>query len=149
MEPFSIRMRARWADMDHNAHLSNSAFLDMAVDVRMSFFLETGFPPTEFARRGLGPVVRRDEADYLREVRLLEELTITLELAGMSENGSRFRMANNFYKADGQPCARLRTDGGWLDLANRRLTVPPPDLLDVMNRIVRTDDFVVLPPSVK
>jgi acyl-CoA thioester hydrolase len=149
MEPFSIRMHARWADMDQNAHLANSAFLDMAVDVRMSFFLQTRFPPTEFARRGIGPVVRRDEIDYLREVRLLEELTITLELAGMSENGSRFRMANNFYKADGQPCARLRTDGGWLDLANRRLAIPPPDLLDVMNQIARTDDFVVLPPSVK
>jgi acyl-CoA thioester hydrolase len=149
MEPFSIRMRARWADMDHNAHLANSAFLDMAVDVRMSFFLETGFPPTEFARRGLGPVIRRDEADYLREVRLLEELTITLQLAGMSENGSRFRMANDFYKADGQPCARLRTDGGWLDLASRRLTVPPPDLFDLMNRMARTDDFAVLPASVR
>jgi acyl-CoA thioester hydrolase len=149
MEPFSLLMRARWADMDQNAHLANSAFLDMAVDVRMSFFLETGFPPTEFARRGFGPVIRRDEVDYLREVRLLEELTITLELAGMSENGSRFRMANNFYKADGQPCARLRTEGGWLDLANRRLAVPPPELLEIMNRIVRTDDFVVLPPSVR
>lgn len=149
MEPFSIRMRARWADMDQNAHLANSAFLDMAVDVRMSFFLESGFPPTEFARRGFGPVVRRDEVDYLREVRLLEELTITMELAGMSENGSRFRMANNFFKADGQACVRIRTDGGWLDLANRRLSAPPPELLELMNRIARTDDFVVLPPSVK
>jgi len=149
MEPFSIRMRARWADMDQNAHLANSAFLDMAVDVRMSFFLESGFPPTEFARRGFGPVVRRDEVDYLREVRLLEEMTITMELAGMSDNGSRFRMANNFFRADGQPCVRIRTDGGWLDLANRRLAVPPPELFEVMNRIARTDDFVVLPPSVK
>jgi acyl-CoA thioester hydrolase len=149
MKPFSIRVRARWADMDQNAHLANSAFLDMAVDARMSFFLETGFPPTEFANRGIGPVVRRDEVDYLREVRLLEELTVTLELAGMSENGSRFRMANDFFKADGRPCVRIRTDGGWLDLAGRRLTLPPPDLLEMMNRISRTDDFVVLPPSVK
>jgi len=149
MEPFRIGMRARWADMDQNAHLANSAFLDMAVDVRMSFFLDTGFPPTEFARRGFGPVVRRDEIDYLREVHLLEELTVTMELAGMSENGSRFRMANNFYKADGKPCVRLRTDGGWLDLASRKLAIPPPDLLEVMNRIVRTDDFEVLPPSVR
>lgn len=149
MEPFSLRMRARWGDMDQNAHLANSAFLDMAVDVRMSFFLETGFPPTEFARRRVGPVVRRDEVEYLREVHLLEDLTVTMELAGMSADGSRFRMANNFFKADGQPCARLRTLGGWLDLENRRLVAPPPDLLDVMTRIARTADFEVLPSSVK
>ena len=149
MQPFSIKMRARWADIDQNAHLANSAFLDMAVDVRMSFFLETGFPPTEFARRGFGPIVRRDEVDYLREVRLLEELTITLELAGMSEDGSRFRMANDFFKADGSPCARLRTDGGWLDLGKRRLAIPPPELLGIMNRISRTADFQTLPSSLR
>jgi acyl-CoA thioester hydrolase len=149
MQPFSIRTRARWGDMDQNAHLANSVLLDMAVDARMSFFLQTGFPPTEFARRKFGPVVRRDEIDYLREVYLLEELTVTLELAGMAENGSRFRMANDFYKADGTPCARLRTEGGWLDLSARRLAIPPPDLLEVMNRITRTADFEVLPPSVR
>lgn len=149
MEPFHLKMRARWGDMDQNAHLANSAFLDMAVDVRMSFFLATGFPPKEFARRRFGPVVRRDEIEYLREVHLLEELTVTMELAGMAENGSRFRMANNFYKADGEPCARLRTEGGWLDLEHRRLAVPPPELLAVMNSIARTADFEVLPSSVK
>lgn len=69
--------------------------------------------------------------------------------AGMAANGSRFRMANDFYKADGSPCARLRTEGGWLDLASRRLALPPPDLLEVMGRIRRTVDFVELPPSVR
>jgi acyl-CoA thioester hydrolase len=108
-KPFSIKLHARWADMDQNAHVANSAFLDMAVDVRMSFFTQRGFAASEFARRRIGPVVRRDEVDYLREVQLLEELTITLELAGMAENGSRFRFASDYFKADGTPCRRA----GW------------------------------------
>jgi acyl-CoA thioester hydrolase len=87
--------------------------------------------------------------DYLREVHLLEELTVTLELDGMSENGSRFRLANDFYKADGKPCARLRTEGGWLDLQARRLILPPADVLEALGRLTRTADFAVLPPSVK
>lgn len=149
MEVFSIKMRARWADMDQNAHLANSAFLDMAVDVRMTYFSQQGFAASEFARRRFGPVVRRDEVDYLREVHLLEDLTVTLELAGLAENGSRFRLANDFYKADGKPCARLRTEGGWLDLGERRLICPPADVLEALDRLTRTTDFEVLPPSVR
>ena len=149
MEAFSVKLHARWADMDQNASLANSAFLDMAVDARMTFFAQQGFATPGFARRSLGPVVRRDEADCLHEVHLLEELTVTLELAGMSENGSRFRLASDFYKADGKPCARLRSEGGWLDLQARRLILPPDDVLEAPGRRSRTADFAVLPPGVK
>jgi acyl-CoA thioester hydrolase len=149
MEPFSITLHARWADMDQNAHLANSSFLDMAVDARMSFFSQSGFAAAEFAKRRIGPVVRRDEMDYLREVHLLEALRVTLELAGMAENGSRFRLANDFYKADGTLCGRLRSEIGWLDLQARRLIVPPDDVQAALARLTRTADFAVLPPSVK
>lgn len=149
MQPFKLETFARWSDMDQNAHLANSAFLDIAVDARMSWFKACGFEPADFARRKIGPVVRRDEIEYFREVRMLEELSVTLELAGMAANGSRFRLASDFLNAAGQDCARLRTEGGWLDLATRRLTVPPPDLMTAMNRLSRTDDFEELPPSVR
>jgi len=149
MKAFHITVRARWADMDQNGHLANSAFLDMAVDTRMSFFTAHGFPAQEVARRQFGPVVRRDEIEYLREVRLLEDIVVTLELAGMAENGSRFRLANDFFKAGGEPCARLRTEGGWLDLRTRRLMLPPPEVLDALSLLTRTPDFETMPPSVK
>lgn len=149
MKAFHITVKARWADMDQNGHLANSAFLDMAVDTRMSFFTAHGFPAQEFARRQFGPVVRRDEMEYLREVRLLEEIVVTLELAGMAENGSRFRLASDFFKAGREPCARLRTEGGWLDLRARRLMLPPPEVLEALALLTRTPDFEVMPPSVK
>lgn len=149
MKAFHITVKARWGDMDQNGHLANSAFLDMAVDARMTFFTAHGFPAQEFARRQFGPVVRRDEVEYLREVRLLEDVVVTLELAGMAENGSRFRLANDFFKAGGEPCARLRTEGGWLDLRARRLMLPPPEVLDALSLLTRTADFETMPPSVK
>ena len=80
---------------------------------------------------------------------LLEALRVTLELAGMAENGSRFRLANDFYKADGTLCGRLRSEIGWLDLQARRLIVPPDDVQAALARLTRTADFAVLPPSVK
>jgi len=65
---FSKPLFASWGDMDFNAHMRNTAFLDKAADVRMMFFAENGFPMSEFLRLRLGPVVMKDEVEYRREV---------------------------------------------------------------------------------
>ena len=39
---------AGWGTMDFNSHMANTAYLDMAADVRMAFFEEHGFPVAEF-----------------------------------------------------------------------------------------------------
>ena len=79
---YSKRLLAGWSDMDFNAHMKNTAFLDKAADVRLMFFAEHGFPTAEFARLRIGPVVVRDEIDYRKEVELLQEIDVTLALAG-------------------------------------------------------------------
>src|SRR5271155_209636 len=110
-----------WGDIDFNAHTKNTAFLDKSADLRMMFFSENGFPPREFSRLSLGPVVMRDEIEYLKEIEMLEEARVTLCLAGLSEDGSRFLIRNTFYRVDGKLAARVTTSGGWLDLKRRRL----------------------------
>jgi acyl-CoA thioester hydrolase len=147
--PFSIETIAAWADMDANAHMANFAYLNKCVDARMGFFKSMGFPVTDFAARRIGPVVRRDEIEYFREIGLLEPITVTLALGGMAADGSRFRLVNEVLKAGGQRAARIVSEGGWLDLAARRLIVPPPDLMAAMNAMPRTEDFQVLPSSIK
>jgi acyl-CoA thioester hydrolase len=37
-------MIAGWGDMDFNAHMKNTAFLDKSADVRMMFFSERDLP---------------------------------------------------------------------------------------------------------
>lgn len=148
-ELFSRELRVGWGQLDSNGHMRNTAFLDMAVDVRMLHFEAQGFSLRDFERLRVGPVVRRDEIEYFREFRLLEPVTITLALAGVSEDGSRFRLRNEFFRADGQRAARLTTLGGWLDLANRRLTAPPAPLAAAVLALVRTDDFATLPSSLQ
>src|SRR5579863_9460707 len=114
-----------WGDVDFNAHMKNTAFLDKSADVRMMFFSENGFPISEFSKLNIGPVVMRDEIEYVKEIGLLEEARVNLFLAGLSEDGSRFLIRNDFYRTDGNLAARVTTGGGWLDLRARRL-VPPP-----------------------
>jgi acyl-CoA thioester hydrolase len=142
---FEIRFHARWNDMDSNAHMGNARFLDAASDVRMQYFASFGFHPAEFAKLRVGPVVRKDELEYFREVRLLESIRASLMLGGLSPDGARFRLVNEFHREDGQLAVRVASGGGWLDLAARKLTLPPPAVDEAMRALERSADFVELP----
>src|SRR5262245_52304779 len=122
---FEKQLFAGWGDMDFNSHMRNTAYLDKSGDVRMMFFAEHGFPMSEFMKLKLGPVIMKDQVEYFKEVRLLEGLRVTLELAGLSPDGGRFCMKNEFYRPDGKLAARVTSWGAWLSLTERKLSVPP------------------------
>ena len=146
---YSKILLASWADMDFNAHMRNTAFLDKSADVRLMYFSENGFPASEFSRLRLGPVIMKDEVEYRKEVSLLQEIAVTLAIAGHSEDGSRFVLRNEIRRPDGTLCARVTSSGGWLNLTARKLVSPPEALHNAMKSLQRTSDFVVLPSSVR
>lgn len=146
---YAKTLYAGWADMDFNSHMKNTAYLDKAADVRQMFLIDHGFPMEEFLRLRIGPVVRRDEVEYFNEVGLQQQITVTYALAGHAEDGSRFLLRHEIFRADGKLSARVTSAGGWLNLAERKLMVPPPALLAAMNSLEKTDDFTVLPSSIK
>src|SRR3974377_1357298 len=93
---FKKTFAAGWGDMDFNSHMKNTAYLDRAADVRMMYFAEHGFPMAGVMRLRIGPVIKKDEIEYFREVHLLEEFQADLVLAGLSPDGSRFLVRNRF-----------------------------------------------------
>lgn len=142
---YARQFLAGWGTMDFNGHLANTAYLDLAADVRMAFFAEHGFPPSEFRRLAIGPVVRRDELEYFREIGLHETVTVTHAAVAMSPDGARFSLENEIWIAASERAAVVRSTGGWLDLRARRLVAPPPALLEALRRIPRAPSFVELP----
>src|SRR5258708_13099013 len=145
---FEKKLMAGWGDMDLNSHMRNTAYLDKSADVRMLFFAENGFPMDEFIRRAIGPVIMKDEVEYFREIRLLAEVRVTLALEGLSEDGSRFLIENEFWREDDNLAPRRTSLGGWLDLSSRKLIIPPEALLKAMRSQPETDNFQVLPSSI-
>lgn len=145
--PYSKVLYAGWSEMDYNAHMGNTAYLDKAVDVRLSYFAENGFPTSELARLNIGPVILSEQLEYFREIRLLQEFTVTLELAGLSPGGHRFRLRNEFFRPDGECCARITTFGGWLDLERRKLIDPPSEIVAALRRLTRSEDYADLPAA--
>ena len=121
--------------MDFNSHMRNTSFLDKSATMRMLYFSENGFPIEEFVRLKLGPVIMKDEIEYCKEIQLMEELRVTLELAGLSQDRSSFLMHNEFWQNDGNLAARVTSAGGWLDLYARKLVAPPETLLTVLDSL--------------
>lgn len=142
---FTRTFHVRWGDMDFNAHMKNTAYLDICGDVRMMFFAANGFSMRDFERLRIGPVILRDELDYHRELKLLELVTVDLVLAGLSADNFRFRIKNHFTREDGKMAARVTSLGGWLSLETRRLVPPPEALLQALLAMPRSDDFETLP----
>lgn len=137
---------AGWGDMDFNSHMRNTAYLDKSADLRMMYFADRGFPMSEFMRLKIGPVVMKDEVEYFREFHLLDPVRVTMMLAGLSVDGSRMKLRNDFYRED-VLAARVTSTAGWLDLAQRKLVCPPDGLLQALRDAARSDDFQVLPNS--
>jgi acyl-CoA thioester hydrolase len=146
---YSKRLYASWSDMDFNGHMASAAYLNKCGDVRMMLFAENGFPVSELARLRIGPVTMRDELEYLKEVVLMQELLVTMELAGLSDDGSRWAIRHDFRNADGELCARVTSSGGWLDLTIRKLIVPPAGVLTVTKILSVTEDFSVSSSFIK
>jgi acyl-CoA thioester hydrolase len=141
---YARQFLAGWGTMDFNGHLANTAYLDLAADVRLAFFAEHGFPPSEFRRLGLGPVIRKDELEYYREIGLYETVTVTFAVLGLSADAARFVVENEIWSGAGERAATIRSSGGWLDLRARQLVSPPPLLRDAMRLVPRAPGFVEL-----
>jgi acyl-CoA thioester hydrolase len=148
-EVFEKQFVAGWGNVDLNGHLGNTSYLDFAATTRIAFFAEHGFPPIEFMRLQFGPVVKSESIEYFREIMLLGGCRVDVRCSGLSADGSRFRFTNSCYRDDGILAARIQTTAGWLSFSERRLIAPPEDLLAIINRLDRTDEFEVLNSSIK
>lgn len=145
-EVFRCELRVGWSQVDFNQHLGNAGYLNLAVDARFLYFESCGLPASEFVRLQVGPVVLSDELEYFSELRLLEPVTVTLELAGLSADGGQMRLRNEFFRANGKRAARVTSQGLWMNLQTRRPTIPPDSVIAALRGLTRTADFRELPP---
>ncbi len=144
---YAKEFRAGWGTMDFNGHLANTAYLNLAADVRLAFFAEHGFPPSEFRRLALGPVMRKEELEYFHEVGLHDMVTVTYAVLAMSRDGARFVLENEIWSAAGERAATVKSTGGWLDLRARKLVAPPAGLLAVFQQVPHSPAFIELPQA--
>lgn len=138
---FEERFPIRWSDMDANRHVRNTIFSELATHTRFRMLEANGFPQARFEALRFGPVMFREEIRYRRELVFGEEATVNVLFAGLSEDGSQWRVHQEVARGDGKQAAILTIDGAWIQLDTRRLVAPPPELLELLRGLPRTGDF--------
>jgi acyl-CoA thioester hydrolase len=147
MDAYSMTYEVRWADIDANRHVRYSAYIDVAAELRYRFFTQHNLPPEAFDQLGVGPVYTSLKADFFREVRLGETLTITYLLTGLSPQGIRWKVLHEFLKANGKKAVSVSLEGTILNLATRQPTMPTSEIMAVFQLVPRSADFEVLSES--
>ena len=114
MDDYSMSYEIRWADLDANGHVRYSAYIDATADLRYRFFAQHNFPPEAFQQLGIGAVYTALTANFLREVRLGETLTVTYLLAGLSPQGTRWKVQHDILKSTGKAEFAIEDSRGWI-----------------------------------
>ncbi|MGE5123472.1 MAG: thioesterase family protein [Acidobacteriaceae bacterium] len=147
MDAYTMTYEVRWTDIDANRHVRYSAYIDAAAELRYRFFAQHDLSPEAFDQLGVGPVYTSLNANFYREVRLGETITITYQLSGLSESGIRWKVCHDFLKANGKKAVTVSLEGTILDLTLRQPTVPTPEIMAVFRLVPRSPGFEILPES--
>jgi acyl-CoA thioester hydrolase len=144
MAPITTTCEVRWADLDPNGHARHTAFMDWATHSRLAAFASQGVTTGRFQELGVGPVIFREETDYLREVGGEDRITVGFEFTGGSPAWKHFRIRHVLTRLDGVHCATVVVRGAWFDLRERKVVVPPEPIALACQALPRSADFEVL-----
>ncbi len=134
----------RWNDLDANRHLANAAYINFMSHTRMGFLIENGFTQQELAKHNMGPVVFYEHVYYFKEAFLGKPVRVSLEVAGLSEDGMFFEFLHNFYDIHGKNFASCEIMGAWIDLKTRQLIGLPTVFNDILRNVPRAKSFKIL-----
>jgi acyl-CoA thioester hydrolase len=141
---FSLPVGLRWADLDPNGHVRHSVYYDWGAMVRITFLDGRGVGLPWMVANGIGPVLFREEARFLKELRLGDQVKMDLQLAAAAEDGRKWRMRHRLFRGE-DLAATVEVDGAWLDLRARKIVTPPADMIRAVAGLSLTDDFIAWP----
>lgn len=142
MSTYYHKFEVRWRDIDANKHLANSAYVEYCAQTRMSFMGKHKMGLKELTRWGIGPVILHERFSFFKEIYMDQEVFVTLEIDGVSEDGSIYQFLHKFYLPDGTHCATSEAFGVWIDMMLRKSTTPPDEIMEILNQF-RTENTKV------
>jgi len=146
---FSKIFETRWSDFDANHHMRHTVYNDCAAQLRLDLLIDNGFDMKTLSKLGLGPVLLREETKFIKEVNIGENLTVDVEVIGLSKNGARWNMLHHIYKNDDVLAAIITVEGAWIDMKLRKITSPPEELNNKFVENYKSDNFQWIERKVK
>ena len=141
MDAYIRPIEIRWADLDPNFHLRHSVYYDYGAFSRISFLEEHGLNAPFMAKNHFGPILFREECIFRKEIRLGDTITIDLQLLKARLDQSRWSIQHRIVKNGELLAAVLTVEGAWIDVLQRKLTVPPESVRHVFDDMPRAEQF--------
>lgn len=152
MATYYHKFEVRWGDIDANRHLANSSYVAFCAQARMAFMEKNKMGLGALNRWGIGPVVLHERLSFFKEIYYGQDVFVSVEMNGFSEDGSIYQFSHKFFLPDGTHCATAEATGVWIDMMLRKSTNPPDDIVEVMNlykspnhRVMSKEDIKALP----
>ncbi len=142
---FQITFNTKWSDFDPNRHMRHTAYNDYAAEVRVRFFQEHGLSINEFAKLNIGPILFKEETSFLKEIHIGENITVKMELEGVSKGIERWRFKHQLFNEKGELSAEIKVYGAWIDLIKRKLTAPPKKFETIFETLPKSANFIEIP----
>jgi acyl-CoA thioester hydrolase len=122
---YNKNLDIRWADIDPNFHMRHSVYYDFGASCRVDFLEQQGVTTGFMQQHGFGPIIFREECIFKREIQLGDKLMIDLQLLKARRDYSRWTVQHQLIKNNEILSAVLTIDGAWIDIAKRKLAIPP------------------------
>jgi acyl-CoA thioester hydrolase len=141
MDIFSMPLQIRWSDLDPNFHLRHSVYYDWAAMCRMDYLTQHGLTPAVMQKLKFGPIIFREEAVFRKEIKYGDSISINLKLVKGRRDYSRWTISHEIKKADDTICAVVSIDGAWLNVVERKLFIPPTEVIEVFQQMPVGEDY--------
>ena len=142
MKKFEKEIEIRWSDCDPNMHVRHSAFYEYGAHARIKFFEECGYFAHTMSELNIGPVIFKEECNFIREIRPQETIRINLLKGEITKDASRWTFHHELFNHNNEKVAHITVKGAWMDLIKRKLTIPPIDLAVKFHELPIGEDYI-------
>ncbi|WP_313190245.1 acyl-CoA thioesterase [Sphingobacterium sp.] len=130
-----------WSQIDANVHLRHSAYADFCAQARSNMLNKMALSLEEFNKRKIGPILFREELNYLREIGLDERVKVSVVITKFNKLNSRFSFRHEIFKENGVKAAVVLVDGAWMNIRERKLTNIPEEWMEIISKIPKSEDY--------
>jgi acyl-CoA thioester hydrolase len=141
MKDYTTPIQIRWSDLDPNIHLRHSVYYDWGALSRINFLTGHGLSTELMQQLQIGPILFREECVFRREIRFGDAVTINLELIRAKKNYSKWAIRHTIVKNGDTVAAILTVEGAWIDVAKRKLAIPPKEVSDAFLEMPVAEDM--------
>ena len=125
MEVFTKKMTVLEQHIDLMGHVNNAKYLEIFEEVRWDAIVSRGFDVPFIRKSQTGPVILEVNMKFLSEIRLREEISVTME--PLNYEGRVGQLRQKIIKKDGTLSCEADFVFGLFDLQARKLIAPTPE----------------------